>query len=55
MSSDDGLAAGAGVGRRRRRSTIAPATALYIVFWRLAIMFRWVEMAPLGRPVVPDV
>ena len=35
--------------------TIPPATAPYIVFWRLAIMLRWVEMAPLGRPVVPDV
>ena len=35
--------------------TIPPATAPYIVFWRLAIMLRWVEMAPFGRPVVPDV
>ena len=35
--------------------TIPPATAPNIVFWRLAIMLRWVEMAPLGRPVVPDV
>ena len=34
---------------------IEPATALYIVFWRLATMLRWVEMAPFGRPVVPDV
>ncbi len=34
---------------------IEPATALNIVFWRLAIMLRWVEMAPFGRPVVPDV
>ena len=32
-----------------------PATAPNIVFWRLAIMLRCVEMAPLGRPVVPDV
>ena len=35
--------------------TIPPATAPNIVFWRLAIMLRWVEMAPFGRPVVPDV
>ena len=34
---------------------IAPATAPYMVFCRLATMLRWVEMAPLGRPVVPDV
>ena len=34
---------------------IEPATAPYIVFCRLAIMLRWVEMAPFGRPVVPDV
>ncbi len=34
---------------------IDPATASYMVFWRLAIMLRWVEMAPFGRPVVPEV
>ena len=33
---------------------IEPATLLKIVFWRLAIMFRWVDMIPLGLPVVPD-
>jgi hypothetical protein len=36
-------------------SSMAWAMLLNSVFWRLATMFRWVEMAPLGRPVVPDV
>ena len=34
-------------------AAIALLMVLKIVFWRLAIMLRWVEMAPLGRPVVP--
>jgi hypothetical protein len=34
---------------------MAPATVVYRVFWRLAIIDRWVEIAPFDRPVVPDV
>ena len=51
----DGLRRPAGDRAAREPPTIPPATAPYIVFWRLAIMLRWVEMAPFGRPVVPDV
>ena len=32
---------------------MAVAIVLKSVFCRLAIMLRWVEMAPFGRPVVP--
>ncbi len=34
---------------------ITAATDVYMVFCRLAIIDRWVEMAPFGFPVVPDV
>ena len=34
-------------------SRMLPATVLNTVFWRLAMTPRWVEMAPLGLPVVP--
>ncbi len=34
---------------------MAPAIELYMVFCRLASIDRWVEMAPFGFPVVPDV
>ena len=46
---------------RRRRAARGAATAIdpalieNTVFCRLAIMLRWVEMAPFGLPVVPDV
>ena len=33
--------------------TIEPAIVVYIVFCKLAIMFRCDEIAPFGRPVVP--
>ena len=36
-------------------ASICPAVSTNTVFWRLAIMFRWVEIAPFGFPVVPDV
>ena len=35
-------------------SSIDAATVLKTVFCRLAIMFRWVDMIPLGFPVVPE-
>lgn len=42
-------------GSPRRSSTVALAVSRNTVFCRLATMPRWVEMAPLGRPVVPEV
>ena len=51
----DGLAAAGRRATAASGSAIAVAIVLKIVFWRLATMLRWVEMAPLGRPVVPDV
>ena len=50
-----GAEAVAGSGGGPTLGSIELITVLHTVFWRLAIMLRCVEMAPFGRPVVPDV
>src|SRR4051794_29643753 len=53
-SGDVKSATGWGAGGGASSGTgvvIDESASRYTVFWRLAIMDRWVLMAPLGRPV----